>query len=194
MKRLHRAYGKGQVSFSFPFILKKSLLILGIFCFLFFSSGCTGVNDSAGKSEVGEVTNNVSDSGNKAELVEVTNMSQIDEALDKGPVVLKLGSKKCIPCKEQEKVFSELLPKYKDSASMMLIDVNDYPELAKTFGVVRIPDTCIIVTEEEGKYIYMRPDGSKSQDRATARFIGVTDKETLSETLEKAIAVRKAEA
>ena len=83
---------------------------------------------------------------------------------------------------------------YQDSASIMLIDVNEYPDFAETFGVVSIPDTCIIVDKEDGKYMYMRPDGSKSPDRTTARFIGVTDKETLSETLEKAIASRKAEA
>lgn len=57
-----------------------------------------------------------------------------------------------------------------------------------------ILDTCIIIGKEDGKYIYMRPDGSKSSDRETTRFLGVTDKGTLSETLEKAIALRKAEA
>jgi thioredoxin 1 len=194
MKRLQRIQGKERVSVSFPFFFKKSLFILAIFCFLIFGSGCTDINDSGNKSELGEVTKDVNNSSNKAELVEVTNLNQIDEALIKGPVVLKLGSKECIPCKEQEQELSELLPMYQDSASMMLIDVNKYDNFATTFGVVSIPDTCIIVGKEDGKYIYMRPDGSKSPDRATARFIGVTDKETLSETLEKAIALRKAEA
>jgi thioredoxin 1 len=210
MKRLQRIQGKERVSVSFPFFFKKSLFILAIFCFLIFGSGCTDINDSGNKSELGEVTKDVNNSSikselgevtkdvnnssNKAVLVEVTNLNQIDEALIKGPVVLKLGSKECIPCKEQEQELSELLPMYQDSASMMLIDVNKYDNFATTFGVVSIPDTCVIVSKEDGKYIYMRPDGSKSPDRATARFIGVTDKETLSETLEKAIALRKAEA
>ena len=193
MKQILRIQGKKRVFFSFPFF-KKSLFILAIFCVLSFSSGCTDINNSGNKSESVEVTKDVNNSNNKAELVEVTNLSQIDEALNKGPVVLKLGSKGCIPCKEQEQELSELLPTYKDSASIMLIDVNKYDDLATTFGVNVIPDTCIIVTKEDGKYIYMRPDGSKSSDRATARFIGVTDKETLSETLEKTIASRKAEA
>ncbi len=107
---------------------------------------------------------------------------------------MKLGSKGCIPCKEQEQELSELLPIYQDSASIMLIDVKEYPDFATTFGVMSIPDTCIIVTKEDGKYIYMRPDGSKSLDRETARFIGVTDKEKLLDILEEAIALRKAEA
>ena len=193
MKQILRIQGKERVFFSFPFF-KKLLFILAIFCVLSFSSGCTDINNSGNKSESVEVTKDVNNSNNKAELIEVTNLSQIDEALNKGPVVLKLGSKECIPCKEQEQELSELLPMYKDSASIMLIDVNKYDDFATTFGVSVIPDTCIIVTKEDGKYIYMRPDGSKSSDRATARFIGVTDKETLSETLEKAIASRKAEA
>jgi thiol-disulfide isomerase/thioredoxin len=189
MKRLDRIQGEKRVSFSL--FSKQSLLILGIFCFLFFSSGCTDVNDSGNGSEFAEATKDVNNSGNKAGLVEVTNLSQIDEALNKSPVVLKLGSKECIPCKEQEKVLSELLPMYTNSASMMLIDVNEYPELGETFEVINIPDTCIIAGIEDGKYMYMRPDGSKSSERTSARFIGVTDKETLSETLDKAIESRK---
>jgi len=39
----------------------------------------------------------------------------------------------------------------------------------------------------------MRPDGSRSLERTSARFIGVSDKETLSETLDKAIKSRKTE-
>ncbi|HEY5125520.1 MAG TPA: thioredoxin family protein [Ignavibacteria bacterium] len=194
MKRLQKIQGKERVSFSLPFVFKKSLFILAIFCFLSFSSGCTDINGSSNKSELVEVIKDANSSNNKTELVEVTNLNQIDEALNKGPVVLKLGSKECIPCKEQEQVLSELLPTYQDSASIMLIDVNKYDDFATTFGVVSIPDTCVIVGKEDGKYIYMRPDGSKSLDRATARFLGVTDKETLSETLEKAIALRKTEA
>ena len=183
-----------RIDLNFKTAFKKSLFILAIFCFLFFSSGCTDINDSGNKSELVQVTKDVNNSSNKAELVEVTSLSQIDEALNKGPVVLKLGSKGCIPCRKQEEVLSELLPIYQDSASIMLIDVKEYPDFATTFGVRSIPDTCIIVGKEDGKYIYMRQDGSKSPDRATARFLGVTDKETLSETLEKATALRKAKA
>ncbi len=192
MKQLHRIQGKELISFS-SFSLKKSISILAIFCFLLFSSGCTDIDDSGNESELAETTKNVSDSGSEMELIEVTNLSQIDEALNKGPVVLKLGSKGCIPCQEQEQVLSELLPMYQGSASIMLIDVKEYPEFATTFGVRVIPDTCIITGIEDGKYMYMQQDGSKSSERTGARFLGVTDKETLSETLEKAISSWKIE-
>lgn len=192
MKRLHRIQGKKQIHFSLPTLI-KSLSTLAIFCFLIFSSGCTDSDSSDNETDLAEITENVSDSGNGMELIEVTNLSQIDEALKKGPVVLKLGSKGCIPCGEQEEIFSELLPKYQDSASFMLIDIKQNPEFATEFGVRVIPDTCIIMDIENGKYMYMRQDGSKSQERTSARFLGVTDKEILSEPLEKAIESRKTE-
>ncbi|MCC4768470.1 thioredoxin [Methanosarcina sp. DH1] len=192
MKRLHRIQGKKQIHFSLPTLI-KSLSTLAVFCFLVFSSGCIDSDSSDNETDLAEITENVSDSGNGMKLIEVTNLSQIDEALKKGPVVLKLGSKGCIPCGEQEEIFSELLPKYQDSASFMLIDIKQNPEFATEFGVRVIPDTCIIMGIENGKYIYMRQDGSKSQERTSARFLGVTDKEILSETLEKAIESRKTE-
>lgn len=192
MKRLHRIQGKKRIHFSLPTLI-KSLSTLAIFCFLIFSSGCTDSDNSDNEADLAEITENVSDSGNGMELIEVTNLSQIDEALKKGPVVLKLGSKGCIPCGEQEEIFSELLPTYQDSASFMLIDIKQYPEFATEFGVRVIPDTCIITDIENGKYVYMRQDGSKSQERESARFLGVADKETLSETLDKAIESKKTE-
>lgn len=193
MKRLYRIKGKELISFS-SHTLIKSLSILAIFCFLIFSSGCTDTDSSNNEAETAEVTENISVSGSGMELIEVTNLSQIDEALEKGPVVLKLGSKGCIPCGKQEEIFSELLPVYQDSASFMLIDIKQNPEFAKEFGVTVIPDTSVITDLEGGKYMYMRPDGSKSEERSSARFLGVADKETLSQTLEKAIESRKPEA
>jgi thioredoxin 1 len=180
MKRLHRIQGKKRVSFS----------ILAIFCFILFSSGCTDISDSDNNAESTGVTTDANNSGGEAGMVEVTNLDQIDKALNKGPVVLKLGSKGCIPCQKQEEILSELLPLYQDKASIMLIDLNKYPEFAATFGVRSIPDTCIIAGIEDGKYMYMRPDGSKSLERASSRFLGVVDKETLSATLDQALESR----
>lgn len=189
MKRLHRIQGKERVPFS-PSSLVKTLSFFVFFCFLLFSSGCTDLDDSNNEAGLIEISKNVSDSGSEMELIEVANLSQVDEALKKGPIVLKIGSKGCIPCGKQEEIFSELLPMYQDSASFMLIDIKQHPEFAKEFGVRSIPDTCIIADIEGEKYIYMRQDGSKSQERTSARFLGVTDKETLSETLKKAIESR----
>lgn len=192
MKRLNKIKDKERI-YSFPFFLKKPLYILAIFFLVFFSLGCTDIDSQSSGKESVEATTDINNSASEPELVEVTNLSQIDDALIKGPVVLKLGSKGCIPCKEQEDILSEILPMYQDSASIMLIDIKEYPEFAATFGVRVIPDTCIITGLEDGKYVYMRPDGSKSSERENARFLGVVDKETLSMTLEKAIDSRNTE-
>ncbi|MDQ1275953.1 MAG: hypothetical protein QG610_1528 [Euryarchaeota archaeon] len=193
MKRLHKIQDGKRICSSFPFFLKKPLSILAILFLIFLSSGCTDVNGSGNETESVEASTEANNPAGEAELVEVTDLSQIDEALNKGPVVLKLGSKGCIPCQEQEEILSELLPAYQGSASIMLIDIKEYPEFATTFGVRVIPDTCVIADIEDGKYMYMKQDGSQSSERANARFLGVVDKETLSETLEKAIESRSIE-
>lgn len=193
MKRLHKIQDDEGIFPSFPFFLKKPLSILAIFFLIFLSSGCTDTDGSGNEIEPLEATTEVNNSAIEAELVEVTDLSQIDEALTKGPVVLKLGSKGCIPCKEQEDILSEMLPIYQDSASIMLIDIKEYPEFATTFGVRVIPDTCVISDIEDGKYMYMRQDGTESSERTNSRFLGVVDKETLSETLYKAIESRSIE-
>lgn len=193
MKRLHKIQDGERIFSSFPFFLKKPLSILAILFLIFLSSGCTDVNGSGNETESVEASTEVNNPASEAELVEVTDLSQIDEALNKGPVVLKLGSKGCIPCQEQEEILLELLPAYKGSASIMLIDIKEYPEFTATFGVRVIPDTCVIADIEDGKYMYMKQDGSQSSERANARFLGVVDKETLSETLDKAIESRSIE-
>lgn len=159
---------------------KTVILFFAIFSVFIFSSGCTDADSSDDGGSDSEV-----------ELVEVAGPAQIDEALMKGPVVLKLGSGGCVPCQKQEEVLSEIAPLYPNIASVLLIDVNEHPELSGAFGVSYIPDTCVIAGLENGSYVYMRQDGSVSLDRNTARFIGLTDKVTLTETLNHAIAFRK---
>lgn len=189
MKLLNKIQAKERIN-SFSFFLQKPLYILAILFLIFLSLGCTDIDSPSNGKESVEAATDVNNSASEPELIEVTNLSQIDEALIKGPVVLKLGSKGCIPCKEQEDILSEMLPMYQDSASIMLIDIKEYPEFAATFGVRVIPDTCVITGIEDGKYIYMQPDGSKSSERENARFLGVVDKETLSKTLDKAVESR----
>ncbi len=167
-------WGKGKLLFS-SYRAKTVILFFAILFVLISASGCTDVNSSYGE----------------VELVEVVDSGQIDDALMKGPVVLKLGSKGCIPCEKQEEVLSEIVPLYPDSASVLLVDVKENPELAGAFGVSYIPDTCVIAGLENGSYVYIRQDGSASLDRNTARFIGLADKATLTETLDHAIEFRE---
>ena len=102
MKRLHKIQDRERISSSFQSFLKKPLPILAIF-FVLFSSGCTDINGSESEAETVETAADINNSVSGAGLVEVTDLSQIDEALDKGPVVLKLGSKRCIPVRNRKR-------------------------------------------------------------------------------------------
>ena len=118
---------------------------------------------------------------------QVTDISQINEALLNGPVLLKTGAEWCQPCRDQAPIIHALAGEYEGKASVMYIDADESPKLSNFFNVRSIPDSCVIVGVENGQYIYMAHDGTISNQRESARFIGLTDKQTLAETLDYAI-------
>lgn len=119
--------------------------------------------------------------------IHVTNISQINEALVSGPVLLKIGAEWCQPCLEQTPIINSLAEEYEGKASVMYIDTEESPGLAKFFTIRSIPDLRVIVGVENGQYVYMVRDGTTSSQRESARFIGLTDKKTLAKTLDYAI-------
>ena len=118
--------------------------------------------------------------------IHVTDISQINEALANGPVLLKIGGE-CQPCRDQDPIIIELAGEYEGNATIMYIDIHESPELIGSFNVHAIPDICVIVGVENGKYIYMTHDGTTSEQHNFARFIGLTDKQMLVKTLDHAI-------
>jgi thioredoxin 1 len=120
-------------------------------------------------------------------VVEVTKLSQIDSALKNGPVLLKLGAEWCGPCNEMKSILTSLATEYTGKATVMSIDIDNNPDLTSYFGVDSIPDMCVIVGTQDGKYVYMKTDGKVSTTRSQARFIGVTSKSTLQKVLNLAI-------
>ena len=118
---------------------------------------------------------------------QVTDISQINEALLNGPVLLKIGAEWCQPCLDQAPIIHALAEEYEDKAAIMYIDTDESPQLSNFFNVYSIPDTFVIVGVENGQYVYMARDGTTSTQREYARFIGLTDKQTLAKTLDYAI-------
>ena len=118
---------------------------------------------------------------------QVTDISQINEALLNGPVLLKIGAEWCQPCLDQAPIIHALAGEYEGKATVVYIDTDESPELASFFNTYSIPDSCVIVGVENGQYAYMARDGTTSTQREYARFIGLTDKETLAKTLDYAI-------
>jgi thiol-disulfide isomerase/thioredoxin len=104
-------------------------------------------------------------------VVEITQLSQINKALQKGPVFLRLGADWCSHCKAFQPTLQKLAKEYKGKVTVMSIDIDRSPKLKNYFGANRIPDCSVIVSVKKGKYIYMQQNGKTTTDRSKARII-----------------------
>lgn len=77
--------------------------------------------------------------------------NNLDKALRSGlPVVVKLGSDKCIPCRMMNPIMKELAEEQSGQAIFLTIDVYQNRELAGKYGVRVIPT--IIFFDKHGKF------------------------------------------
>jgi thioredoxin 1 len=134
-------------------------------------------------------SNSVNSPGNQGTgtVVEVTQLEQINTALQKGPVFLKIGAEWCEPCQEMKPVLKDLATEYTGKATIMSIDVDQSPKLIDYFGVGSVPDSSVIVGIENNEYIYMQEDGKVNKDRFQARILGLRDKQELEKVLDLAL-------
>jgi thioredoxin 1 len=126
-------------------------------------------------------------------LTEISSLEEIDQALTRGPVLVEIGSASCPACTAQKPIMEEIAAEYQDKASVMYIDSRSARSAAVGFDIDYVPDSFVIVDAENGQYIYMGTDGQTTINRSSARFIGLTRKETLEAVLAKAIGVREGE-
>ena len=155
--------GEAMKSFIILTILVGTILIL---------SGC-----------LGQGSNGILDD---SLAIHATDISQIGEALANGPVLLKIGGR-CQPCRDQDPIIVELAGEYEGKATVMYVDIDESPEFSNFFNIHAIPYLCVIVGVENEQYVYMARDGTTSKRHESARFIGLTDKQTLAKTLDYAI-------
>lgn len=76
-------------------------------------------------------------------LILLTFSSAIAEDVQK-PVpgrvtMLDLGSQSCIPCKMMVPVLEKVKKHYEGTADILFLDVNEHPELKKTYAIEAIP-------------------------------------------------------
>ncbi len=152
-------------------------LFLCIVALLIGVSGCLDTNSSSENSAV----------------VAVQDQQQIDEALVSGPVFVDMGFASCPACKIMKPTIEEISQEYLGKATVMSIDTRENPIVAMTFDVYSVPDMFVIVDNDSEGYLYMTSDGNLTRDRNIARFIGVTEKELITKTLDLAIASRQNE-
>ncbi len=121
----------------------------------------------------------------------VTDLDQINRALEKGPVLLKLGSQSCPPCNQLDPIIDEIAEEHSNNATVMYIDTALNPELGGFFSVYSIPDCSVIVGIEDGYYVFMDYYGNMDMDRGKTRLVGLMPKEIYVQTLNNAIQVRQ---
>lgn len=160
--------------------MRSKIYLLGLIAVAVLIAGC-----------VTEVTP-VDDAGSEERVaILVTDQQQIDDALESGPVLLKIGADWCPPCRQLDPVIDELAMDYEGRATVMYIDTELSPGLAGKFSVYSIPDTTVIVDIEDGNYVFMRHDGVREQNRDKARVIGYMEKGTFETILDHAIEYRE---
>lgn len=82
------------------------------------------------------------------------------------PQILKFSSTMCLECKEVEKIFKELLPKYQDAVSYTAIMVDSRKDmdnkLIKKYNIQLVPT--VIMLDSNGK-VCQRIEGAVSKDQ-----------------------------
>jgi len=116
-------------------------------------------------------------------VVVVTKLDQINTALKKGPVFLRLGTIHCPHCRALEPTLKQLAKKYTRKATIMSIDIDKSPKLAVYFGVRDVPDCSVIVGTKNGKYVYMQQNGKTTTVRSKARIIDDRSKSVYEKAL-----------
>jgi thioredoxin 1 len=159
--------------------MRKLVILLILLAALIIAAGCT---------EKGPVNStNSTGSQDNGTVVEVTQLEQINTALQKGPVFLKIGAEWCEPCQEMKPILKDLATEYAGKATIMSIDVDKSPKLTDYFGVNSVPDSSVIVGIGNNGYVYMQEDGNASKDRFKARIMGLRDKQEFETVLDLAL-------
>jgi thioredoxin 1 len=103
-------------------------------------------------------------------VVEVTKLDQINTALKKGPVFLSFIKINCPHCRALVPTLKQLAKEYAGKVTIMSVDIKKSPKLAKNFGVGGVPDCCLIVGINNGKYVYMQQNGKTTTIRYKAKI------------------------
>ena len=76
----------------------------------------------------------------------------LDIALASGiPTLAEFGRGTCIPCQTMKVILDELAVTYKDRVNIVIISVDDYPDLTRQYGVGAIPTQ--IIFDSSGKKV-----------------------------------------
>lgn len=117
-------------------------------------------------------------------------MSDVDNALQKGPVFIEFETKECGYCKQQHPISQQLADEYTGKVTFFFVDAQDNRDLAKAFQVTGVPQMDIIASKSDGKYTYVNSDAATSDSIGSSKIVGLTQKDTLKPALDAAVRTR----
>lgn len=130
---------------------RGSCVVLALFTLLALISLSSGKQGSAWAS------------GGQPPKAAVNTQNALDKALRSGlPVVVKLGSDTCIPCRNMEPIIKELAVEQKGTAIFLSLNVYENRELARQAGVRVIPT--ILFYDKRGKPKAKREGGMSKEE------------------------------
>ncbi|KKG18101.1 thioredoxin [Methanosarcina sp. 2.H.T.1A.6] len=166
--------------------MNKLIILLILLTAVLFTAGCTEDPENA-TTELTPDLRNAQEIQEKSVVVEITDLEQINTSIQEGPVLLKIGSERCGPCRQMKPILSDLAAEYGGRATVMSADIDQSPHLAAYFRIAYIPDSFVVVGIENGEYVYMQEDGNVTTDRLQARVMGLGEKQVYEELLDRAI-------
>ncbi len=172
--------------------MNKLVILLVLFAAVILTAGC--INSKANitsHQDVQENSTSSQETQKSGTVVEATQLDQINTSLKKGPVLLKLGAEWCEECQALNPILAQVATDYAGKATVMIVDIDKSPDLAKYFGIYVIPDSSVIVGIENGKYVYMQEDGNVTNERSTAKILKIESKEVYENALDLALQKEK---
>ena len=108
--------------------MKQLVILLILLATVVFTAGCTEKSQENSKN-----------AQEGSSVVEVTDLEQIKASLQKGPILMIIGSENCGPCKAMEPILQELAKEYGGRAKIVSVDIDKSPQLAVYFGAGYAP-------------------------------------------------------
>jgi len=129
-------------------------------------------------------------SGSQQVAASQVTMSDVDNALQKGPVFIEFETKECGYCKQQHPISQELADEYRGKVTFFFVDAQEDRDLAKVFQVTGVPQMDIIASKSNGKYTYINSNAVASDSIGSSKIEGLTQKDTLKPALDAAVRTR----
>lgn len=83
---------------------------------------------------------------------------------DKGPVLIDFTASWCPPCKRLAPIIDELAADYAGKMKVYKIDVDTEKQLVRDYKVTGYPTLVLLLTDANGKRVYVTSVGLKSKD------------------------------